>query len=83
MSLKPVLGFCFNSFPNKKILDVTKLKQFADDKLNIARMMISLLERVENIVGKGKNVGYQHFLLFLQCLPKPSSYGSLKVGIVW
>ena len=23
--------------------------------------------RVENIVGKGENAGYQHFLLFLQC----------------
>ena len=25
------------------------------------------LERVENIVGKGENAGYQHFLLFPQC----------------
>ena len=24
----------------------------------------------ENIVGKGENAGYQHFLLFLQCFPK-------------
>ena len=39
--------------------------------------------RVENIVGKGENAGYQHFLLFPQCFPKPSSLGSLKVGVVW
>ena len=30
---------------------------------------------------KEKNAGYQHFLLFPQCFPKPS-VGSLKVGIV-
>ena len=26
-----------------------------------------VLERVENIVEKGENVGYQHFLRFSQC----------------
>ena len=57
--------------PNKNILDVTKLKAFADDKLNVDRMMISLLDRIENTEGKGENAGYQHFLLFLQCFPKP------------
>ena len=69
--------------PNDKILDVTKLKAFADDKLNVAKMTIFLYDRVENTVGKGENAGYQHFLLFLQRFPKPSSLGSLKVGIVW
>ena len=39
-----------------------KLKAFAD-KLNFAIMTISLADRVENTVGKGKNAGYQHFLL--------------------
>ena len=67
--------------PNDKILHMTKLKAFADDKLNYARVMISLLDRVENTVGKGENAGYQHFPLFLQFFPKPSSLGSLKVGI--
>ena len=62
-----------NSLPNDKILDMTKLKAFADDKLNVATIMISLFDRVENTVGKGENAGYQHFLLFLQCFPKPSS----------
>ena len=60
---------------NDKILDMTKLKAFADDKLNIAEMMISIFDRVENTEGKGENAGYQHFLLFSQCFPKPSSYG--------
>ena len=33
---------------------------------------------VENIVGKGENAGYQHFLLFPRCFQK----GQLKVMIV-
>ena len=28
--------------------------------------------RIENIVGKGENAGYQHFLLFPQCFQKAS-----------
>ena len=27
-------------------------------------MVISLIDMVANIVGKGENAGYQHFLLF-------------------
>ena len=46
-------------------------------------MMISLFDSEENNVGKGENAGCHHFLLFPQCLPKPSSLGSLKVQIVW
>ena len=37
----------------------------------------------ENIVEKGENAGYQHFLLYPQRFQKPSVSGSLKVGIVW
>ena len=60
----------FNPLPNDRILDVTKLKAFADDKLNVAKMMIYLLKWVENTVGKGENAGYMHFLLFPQCFQK-------------
>ena len=34
------------------------------------------LERAGNIVGKGENAGYRHFLLFSQFVQKPSIYGS-------
>ena len=37
----------------------------------------------ENIVGKGENVGYQHFLIFPQYFQKLNSAGSGKQGIVW
>ena len=45
-------------------------------------MTISLYDRLENTVGKGENAGNQHFLLFPQCFPKPSSLELLKVRIV-
>ena len=64
-------------------MDVTKFKAFADEKLNVAKMTISLCDRVENTVGNEENAGYQHFLLSPQCFPKPSSLGSLKVMFVW
>ena len=56
--------FLFNPFPHNKILDQTKLKAFADDKLNVTKMIVSALDRVENIVGKRKNCLYKQFLLF-------------------
>ena len=59
-----------NSLPSNKILDWSKFKAFSDDKLNVVRIMISVSDRVENIVGKGENAGYQHFLIFPQCFQK-------------
>ena len=73
----------FNSLPNEKTLDQSKLKEFSDDIINVTEKMKFGLGRVENTVGKGENVGYQHLLLFSQCFQKPSSSRSLKVGIVW
>ena len=70
-----IFGILRNSLPNDKISDVTKLKAFADDKLNVARIMIYLLDRVENTVGNEENAGYQYFLFYLPRIPKPSSLG--------
>ena len=72
----------FNSLPNDKSLDQFKLKAFEDDKIDVNKKLKSGLERVEKIVGKGENAGYQHFLLFPQCFQKASFSMSLKVGIV-
>ena len=41
-----------NPLPSDKILVLTKLKAFADEKLNVAKMTISLFDRVENTLGK-------------------------------
>ena len=45
---------CINPFPHEKILDQTKLRAFADDTFNVTKMIISVFDRVENIVGKGE-----------------------------
>ena len=47
------------------------LKAYADNKVNAnatIKMMISVFNRVENILQKGENAGNQHFLLFTQYL---------------
>ena len=56
-----------NQFPDDKNLILFKLKAFANDKINVTQIMISVFDRVENIKGKGENAGYQHFPLFPQC----------------
>ena len=82
MKLGPMTKYVLLTLYQKtKILDRTKLKAFADDKLNNAKMRISVFDKVENTVRKGENAGNQHFLLFPQCFL--SSVGSMKVGVVW
>ena len=39
---------------NNNILDQTKFKAFADDNLYVAKMLISVNDRADNIVGKEK-----------------------------
>ena len=46
-----------NSLPKNKILDWSKLKAFADDKINVTKELKFVLGRVENIVGKRENAG--------------------------
>ena len=38
----------------------------------VVSLCVNGLSREENIVGKGENAGYQHFLLFPQCFQKAS-----------
>ena len=92
--------FCFSGklfTKQQKILDGSKLKAFADNKMNMIEKLKWVLGRVENIVGKGENAGNQHFLivgkgenagnqhflLFPQCFLKFSYTGLLKLMIVW
>ena len=55
-----------NSLLDNKILDMSIFKAFADDKIILTQKLKFVLERVENIVGKGENADYKHFLLFQQ-----------------
>ena len=63
----------FNPLSDDKILGLPKLKAFADDKLNVTQNGKVVFRRIENIVGKAENAGYQHVLLFPQCFQKAFS----------
>ena len=66
-----VLRSHFNSSPNDKVLDLPKLKAFADDKLNVSLNVKVVLYRIENIVGKEKKFWLPAFSSFLpQCFQK-------------
>ena len=56
--------------PDDKILGLPKLKAFADDKLSVTQNVKIVFHRIEYIVRKEENAGYQHFLLFPQCFQK-------------
>ena len=73
----------FNSLPHSRILDWSKFKVFADDKVSVTVKMKFVLRREENTVGKEENAGNQLFLLFPQCFQKASFSRLLKIGIVW
>ena len=59
-----------NCLPSYKILDMSNLKGFADDKINETRKLNLILGRIKNIAGKGENAGYQDFLQLQQCFQK-------------
>ena len=69
----------FNSLPNDKVSDLSKYKAFADDNLGMSKMAEFVYDRVEKIVEKGENAGYQQFLLFPTMFSKGLFF---KVGIV-
>ena len=65
-----------------KILDWTKLKAFADDKIKVFKMMIFVFDKVENNAEKEK-CWLPAFFLFQQCFQTTFYPGLIKVGIMW
>ena len=61
---------------------MSKLKAFADNKINMTQKLKFVSVREENIVGKGENAGYQHFPLFRNDSKKLSFWRLLNVGTV-
>ena len=53
-----------------KILDTSKLKEFADDNFKFDENGRKLSKQVENTVGKGEIACYEQFILFPQCFQK-------------
>ena len=66
------------TLPKNKTLASSKLKAFADDKLNVPRNTTIVFHRIENRKKKRENANYQHFLLFPQCFQKGLSSVAVK-----
>ena len=67
-TLKMSSAICFNLDQCKiLVMGYSKLKAFPDNKMSMTRKLKFDLGMVENIVGKGENAGYQHFLHYPQC----------------
>ena len=52
-----ILEFVLKLFTYDKSLDQSNLKAFADDNINVNQRLEFAFKGVENIVGKGKNIG--------------------------
>ena len=75
--------YVFNPLPDGKISDWSELKAFADNKLNVTQNIKVVFHRIENIVCKEENAGYQYFLHFPQCFQKAFSSSASKIVNVW
>ena len=71
-----------NLFPNDKILDSTKLKEFEDDSFKFDENDRKSSKRIENTVRKGEIARYEQFLLFPQCFQKTSIADTQKPWLV-
>ena len=67
LQITPAIFPIIQPFPKRKILDSSKLKEYADDNLNFDENGKKFSKRVENTVGKGKIARYEQFLLFPPC----------------
>ena len=72
-----------NPLPDDKILDWSKLKQFANDNFKFDENSRKFSLRVENTMGKGEIATYEKFLLFPQYFQKAYFLGASKGVIVW
>ena len=73
----------YNALPHDKFLDLSKLKAFADDKINVTEKLKFVLGRLENILEKRRKCWIPAFSPFPQFFRKASYTGLLKVVIVW
>ena len=73
-----------NPFPNDKILDSSKLKEFADDNFKFDESVRKFFKQVEDTEGKEEIARYKQFLLFPQCFQKTCYTADMKKpGLVW
>ena len=55
------------------------MKVFAEDKIYVTEKLKFVLGRIENIVGKGENAGYQHFSPFPTMFTKGFFLKDIKI----
>ena len=70
----------FTKQPDSRLVQIKRIcgqQHKCDSKLQFALLSI------KQIVGKGGNNAFQHFLILAQCFQRVSFSGSLTVGIVW
>ena len=72
-----------NSLPHSKILDWSKLKQFADNNFKFDENGRQFSKQVENTVGKGGIAGNEQFLLFPKCFQKTCTETRKNQGLFW
>ena len=65
--------------PENKILDQTNLKAFADDKLNVTKVIISIFDRV----GKGEIACPSNFSFFHNVFKRLLTQTHQKVSLCW
>ena len=51
-----------NPLLHNTTLDISKLKAYVDDKLDMTQTIKFAADRQENIKGKGEKAGYQYFM---------------------
>ena len=72
---------CIYSLTSDKSVAWHNLKAFAEDTLNVCQVIEFVFVMEENIVGKGENAGYQHFLLFQESFQSLHFHGCLYKGL--
>ena len=70
-------NFFFQETKQQKIR-MTQIESFYRRHKCDLKIAISV-GRIENIVGKAENAGYQHFLLFLRCFRRASFFKVVKI----
>ena len=69
----------FDSYPNDKILDASKLNEFEDDNFKFDENCRKSSSLIENNVGKGEIACYKQFLLFTQCFQTETCIEDIEV----
>ena len=77
------MNLCINSLPDNKILDSSKLKDFADDNIKFEENSRKLFKPVENTVGKRRNCLLRAISPFATVFSKGLFPKGIKGVLVW